>query len=70
LGIFDTDVKSSYQLKRSGNGVYAFVLRGSFKIGDQELSHRDGYGIWEVDSFELSSMSEDSEILLMEVPMG
>jgi hypothetical protein len=70
LGIFDADVKSSYQLKKSGNGVYAFVLRGSFKIDDQKLSHRDGYGIWEVDSFELTSLSEDSEILLMEVPMG
>jgi redox-sensitive bicupin YhaK (pirin superfamily) len=70
LGVFETDVKSSYQLKKSGNGVYAFVLKGSFKIGDQELNHRDGFGIWEVDSFELTSTTEYSEILLMEVPMG
>jgi hypothetical protein len=70
MGIFDADINITYPFKKAGNGVYAFVLKGSFKIGNQELNHRDGYGIWEVNSFELTSLSEYSEILLMEVPMG
>ncbi len=34
------------------------------------MSHRDGLGIWEASSFELTSLSENAEILLMEVPLG
>ncbi|AUC79858.1 hypothetical protein CW736_11005 [Nonlabens sp. MB-3u-79] len=70
LGTFEKGIKSTYEINKSGNGVYAFVLKGSFKIGDQEMSHRDGLGIWEASSFELTSLSENAEILLMEVPLG
>ena len=48
--------------------MYIFVLKGSAIIGDQNLETRDGLGIWETDSFILEA-TEDSEILLMEVPM-
>jgi hypothetical protein len=70
LGTFEKGIKSTYEINKSGNGVYAFVLKGSFKIGDQEIKHRDGLGIWDTTSFELTSLSENAEILLMEVPLG
>ena len=44
------------------------MLKGEVKIGDQILESRDGFGIWETDSFELEA-SQDSEVFLMEVPM-
>lgn len=47
--------------------MYVFVLKGSAKIGDQVLGTRDGFGIWETESFTLEAL-ENSEILLMEVP--
>lgn len=69
IGKFDKDFSTSYQLKKKGNGVYAFVLNGDFTIGGIELNHRDGLGIWDTNSFSVQANSEGAEILLMEVPM-
>jgi hypothetical protein len=69
LGRFDKGVSSVYQLKKKGNGVYAFVLSGSVTFNNQPLNTRDGFGIWNVD--EISVRAErDTEILLVEVPMN
>ncbi|WP_265429674.1 pirin family protein [Chryseobacterium sp. YIM B08800] len=58
----------NYMLNKKGNGVYAFVLKGSAKVGDRILGERDGLGIWDTQSFNIEA-TEDTEILLMEVPM-
>lgn len=68
LANFDQGVSKEYRIQKKGNGVYVFVLKGGAKIGDQILETRDGFGIWETDSFKLEA-TEDAEILLMEVPM-
>ncbi len=68
LANFDQGVSKEYRIHKKGNGVYVFVLKGGAKIGDQILETRDGFGIWETDSFTLEA-TEDAEILLMEVPM-
>lgn len=68
LANFDQGVSKEYRIHKKGNGVYVFVLKGGAKIGDQILETRDGFGIWETDSFKLEA-TEDAEILLMEVPM-
>jgi redox-sensitive bicupin YhaK (pirin superfamily) len=49
--------------------VYVFVIEGSFSVNGQSLEKRDGIGIWEVDTLSLESLSENAEVLLMEVPM-
>ena len=66
---FESGNAKEYQVHQPGNGVYIFVLKGSAKIGDQVLGIRDGFGIWETESFTLEAL-ENSEILLMEVPMN
>lgn len=68
LANFENGVKKEYKLNKKGNGVYIFVLEGSAKVGNQELSRRDGLGIYDTDSFILEA-TEDAEILLIEVPM-
>ncbi|MCW4451054.1 pirin family protein [Kaistella sp. BT6-1-3] len=68
LAKFEKGNAKEYKIHQPGNGVYVFVLKGSAKIGDQILGARDGFGIWETDKFTLEAL-EDSEILLMEVPM-
>lgn len=68
LGKFDPGVVTSYSLKKSGNGLYFFVLAGEIEIENQKLSERDGFGIWETDKVNLKSLS-NSRVLLMEVPM-
>lgn len=70
LGTFDNGFQSEYQLKKAGNGIYAFVLKGDFTIGNIALNERDGLGIWDTNSIEITANSADAEILLMEVPMA
>ena len=69
MGTFEANIQTEYQFKKAGNGVYAFVLKGDFIIEGQKLGNRDGFGIWDTNIITIESVSEDSEILLMEVPM-
>jgi redox-sensitive bicupin YhaK (pirin superfamily) len=70
LGSFDKDFKMDYKIKKQGNGVYAFVLKGDISINGIALNQRDGLGIWDTDKLEITANSQDAEILLMEVPMA
>ena len=69
LGKFDNNFTTNYELKKKENGVYIFVLKGDIVINDQKLNERDGLGIWDIEGFNITSNSQDAEILLMEVPM-
>ncbi|MEY3209221.1 MAG: hypothetical protein RL064_1252 [Bacteroidota bacterium] len=69
LGKLDKDIALNYTFNKTGNGVYAFVLEGAFEIDGQQLSKRDALGIWDTSVISIMSLSADSEILLMEVPM-
>lgn len=68
MGDFNADQTFNYSLKDKKNGVYALVIEGSVKIGDQVLNKRDGLGIENVEQFDVTA-SEDAKVLLMEVPM-
>lgn len=68
LGNLDEGFSTEYEIKGTGNGVYAFILKGDVQISDQKLNARDGFGIWDTDKFTISADSS-AEILLMEVPM-
>jgi redox-sensitive bicupin YhaK (pirin superfamily) len=70
IGKFDLDFKTNYNVKKEGNGMYAFVLYGSFELAGQILNERDALGITDFDQFELKALTKDAEILLMEIPMG
>lgn len=68
LSDMDAGKKLIYSLKKQGNGVYVFVLKGKIDIQGTSLEDRDGFGIWDVNQFDIEA-SADSSILLMEVPM-
>ena len=73
IGKFDLDFTTNYKVKKAGNGIYAFVLYGSFELAGQQLNQRDALGITEIDaindSFEVKALTDHAEILIMEVPM-
>ncbi|WP_375323691.1 pirin family protein [Flagellimonas sp. GZD32] len=69
LGKFDAEAADTYQIKKEGNGVYVFILEGEVEINGQKLEKRDGFGLWETESFDFKSLTE-SRVLLMEVPMA
>jgi redox-sensitive bicupin YhaK (pirin superfamily) len=68
LGKFDKDTETTYELKKEGNGVYAFILSGTVTINGQELETRDGFGIWDTATLDIKANTV-AEFLLMEIPM-
>lgn len=68
MGDLDAGFETSYKIKKSGNGLYAFVIDGEVEINGQTLSKRDGMGVWNIDEADIKA-NKDAEILLMEVPM-
>ena len=69
IGKFDKGHSAEYTLKKEGNGVYAFVLEGDVEINNEKLTKRDGMGIWDTESITVKA-SENTRVLLMEVPMS
>lgn len=70
LGRFDKGFTTTYSLKNTANGVYAFVIKGDVVIENIELNERDGLGIWDTKQLSINALSDDAEILLMEVPLS
>jgi redox-sensitive bicupin YhaK (pirin superfamily) len=69
LGTFDQNKETHYQIRKKGNGIYAFILKGSAQIGNETIEERDGFGIWDIQEITIKALKEGTEILLMEVPM-
>ncbi len=69
MGNLDKGIALDYNLKKSGNGLYIFVIKGSVKVNEIELEQRDGLGIsnFVKVTFEATSATE---LLLIEVPMS
>ena len=69
MGEFNQVTETEYITKKQGNGIYIFVIEGAFKVGDQQLNHRDAMGVWEASK--ISFIAEpNSKVLLVEVPMS
>jgi redox-sensitive bicupin YhaK (pirin superfamily) len=68
LADFDAGTETDYKIKKAGNGVYLFNLKGDMTVNGQAISTRDGIGIWDTDSINIKADS-DAEFLVMEVPM-
>ncbi|WP_256856255.1 pirin family protein [Rodentibacter genomosp. 2] len=68
LAKFDKGTVKKYRLNDTKNGVYAFVIKGSAKVADFDLTERDGLGVWDIENFNVEA-TDDTEILLMEIPM-
>jgi hypothetical protein len=68
IGDFEAGKSDTYKVQSKKNGVYVFVIEGEVQIGDQKLSKRDGFGIWDIKNFEVKSLAK-SRVLLMDVPL-
>lgn len=69
LGRITPEGRISYQVKKEGNGVFVFILSGSAVVNGQVLKNRDAVGISDTENIDLRAL-ENSEVLLMEVPMS
>ena len=57
-----------YKLKSNSHGVYVMNIHGTVTVETNELQTRDAIGVSQTDNFKISA-NEDSELLLIEVPM-
>lgn len=69
LAKLDKDEELEYPVQKLGNGVYFFILEGSMEIDGEQLTRRDGIGIWETSDVKIKA-TEDLEVLAIEVPMA
>ncbi|HTF03450.1 MAG TPA: pirin family protein [Bacteroidia bacterium] len=69
MGDLDAGHKEEYTIKKSGNGVYVFVLSGKVFVNEHQLNTRDAVGIWETDKITIAA-DTDCEVLVMDVPMS
>ena len=68
LADFEAGFEKKYELKKEGNGLYAFVISGTITIDGQELETRDGIGITDFETLDIKA-TNDAKFLLMEIPM-
>jgi redox-sensitive bicupin YhaK (pirin superfamily) len=59
----------TYNNAFKGNGVFLVVINGFAKVNGVELSKRDALGIYDTDSFTVTT-TEDTELLAVEIPMN
>jgi len=69
MGTFDAGTAQSYALKDSRNGLYLFMIEGSIEIEGETLGARDAIGLSDLKEVSFTSQSENTRVLLMEVPM-
>ncbi|MCV9932665.1 pirin family protein [Flavobacterium sp. LS1R47] len=69
MGNFDAGTTKEYSVKKEGNGLYAFILKGNVTINGQELNTRDAIGITDFKTVNIKA-NTDAEFLLMEIPMN
>jgi redox-sensitive bicupin YhaK (pirin superfamily) len=70
MGKFDNEQTENYTLRNKENGIYIFLLEGRLSINGQELERRDGLGIKKTEVINLISLENNTEVLLMEVPLS
>ena len=68
LGKFEAGKTIIYHIKKEGNGLYFFNLKGEVAVNGQELSDRDALGITNFKTVEIKS-NTNAEFLLLEIPM-
>ena len=69
LGNLKKGTSDTYEVKKDGNGVYAFIIEGGVTINGQHLNKRDGLGVWDTDKLEVTA-NTDAKVLLMDIPMN
>ena len=68
IGNFDKETQIDYNIKKDNNGVYIFVIDGTISINNNQLNKRDGFGLFNTKSFDIT-IEPNSKILIMDIPM-
>ncbi len=69
IGLFDKDIETKYNLKKKENGVFIMSVEGEFEVNGTKLERRDAIGLWETDSVDIKSLTDNAKLLVIDVPM-
>jgi hypothetical protein len=69
LGDFEKGKGQNYPVQKAGDGVYVFVISGSFSVDGQVLNSRDGLAVTDAASVNLQALEDGAVVLIMEVPI-
>jgi hypothetical protein len=69
LGSLEKGSVIDYSVQKKNNGVFAFMIEGQVNVADRTLNRRDGLGISDTGLIKIE-VAQDSEILVMDIPMG
>lgn len=70
LGTFENEIPTIHQLNDASNGLYIFVISGKMMINNQVLNERDAVALEHIQSVQLKSLEDNTEVLVMEIPMN
>lgn len=65
---FEAGRTLDYSLHEANHGVYVMLISGRIEVAAKTLGPRDAIGVWNSDSVCINAL-EDSDLLLIEVPM-
>ncbi len=69
IGKFDENIAFNYNLNLNENGVYIMIIEGSFTINNETLEKRDAMGITHQPTINFKALTQNAEILILEIPM-
>lgn len=69
MGNLDKGTALDYSIKKPGNGIYVFVIKGEVTINGEALKERDAIGISDIEKIKIEA-TEAVEVLLLDVPMN
>ena len=68
MGTLSAGHNVDYHLHKPHTGVYFFIIEGNVDIADENLTRRDGIGVWDTESITIKA-NEESQVLAMEVAL-
>ncbi len=69
IGAYDYKHEGFYNLRNKGNGVFAFVIAGTFEFGNTILDTHDSMSIAPTGKVIFTALSENAVMLILEVPL-
>ncbi len=70
IGRFDSRQPISYELKKSNNGIYGYIIDGQLQVDGQILEPGDHFAIADCDRIRMHTLDMDTQLLLVEVPFS
>ena len=69
IGVYNDGRNGKYTLKNSKNGLFAFVINGSFDFNGRTLHARDAMTLSGIHFLPFVAKSENAAVLLIEIPI-